>query len=298
MSIKTTIFLLILSLSLSVGLTTHAFIGPSTGQTPGTGSGLLEVDANRNIGFGTSNSTPTYDWEGGTQGHGYVFTVASTSNPGLSLVNLSSNTRYIFSVRGSMLDLFRGSSDHGGGGTVLRVLPDKAVIINPEGFGWPSSNADAMLMVGGGIISSTTITGVSFSGSGVNLTSIDPQNFVAVSAFASGNYAIPGSFAVGTSTVVGLPTNGLYVDGKVGIGTIDPGANLDVKGANSAYNQYWTNGDNEVLARMYMSATGSNLDLLSDDGGTIGIKLNTEGDSYFSSGKVASLPPLPTILLM
>src|SRR3989344_5321313 len=77
----------------------NAFIGPGTNQ-PGEGGGLFRVDANRNIGFGTDSGTPSSVFDApatseGPTSHGYVFTVASTTNPGISLKNVGGGASYV-----------------------------------------------------------------------------------------------------------------------------------------------------------------------------------------------------------
>ena len=51
---------------------------------------------------------------------------------------------------------------------------------------------------------------------------------------ASNAYAFPAALAIGTSTTTGLPANGLFVVGNVGIGTSTPSATLDVQSNHSS----------------------------------------------------------------
>lgn len=207
--------------------TAYAFVGPSTGQTPGTGGGLFNVDSNRNIGFGTETPTPTDAFDAtstqsGSTAHGHTFIVASTTNPGIGILNQSSGIKYLWAARNfGPLQLYRE-----GGGNQGKVIFDIDAL-GKVGISYPSFYipAGVRLRVGDGDIQAP-----GFRGSGVNLTSIDPQSFIAGSAFASGNYAVDGALAIGSSTVVGLPTNGLYVHGNVGIGTASPVAELDING--------------------------------------------------------------------
>ncbi|MFH1193309.1 MAG: hypothetical protein V1656_03290, partial [Candidatus Jorgensenbacteria bacterium] len=269
-------------------LTTHyslptvfAFMGPSS--PAGSGGGLFNVDASQNIGFGTTVPKPvgTFDDASSSLAHGYTFTIASTTNPGLSIKNLSSGFSYLWSSKNDgSFQLYREKySDIG-------AFPGKTIMVvsqygnvgfpgNAYSYFYPTERlevggnikASAFGMSGAGnVIASGSGSGScmgfsskgnlvaysgtgtcnvasdgnvvsiggSFIGSGVNLTSIDPLDFVAGSAFAAGNYAVNGSFAVGTTTTTGLPTNGLYVKGNVGIGTATPYGLLSVLGSNSA----------------------------------------------------------------
>jgi len=206
-----------------------AFLGPGFGQNPGEGGGLFTVDSSKNIGFGTQTPAQTYNFDAsstqsGSIQHGYIFLVASSSNPGIGLRNTSYNSgqaiTYLWSVRDfGALQLYR----EGG------ALPGKAVFhITPLGkVGVSTFTIDegVRFQVGDGDIKAP-----GFQGSGVNLTDIDPTSFIANSAFPSGNFAFPGALAVGTTTVTGLPANGLYVQGNVGIGTKSPGEKLDING--------------------------------------------------------------------
>ncbi len=210
---------------------TLAFVGPGSGQNPGSGGGLFYVDSNRNIGFGTESPTPTETFDDNSAPHGYIFMIASSSNPGIALRNTNSGVTYIWSVRGGgRLHLFREGGGYGGN-----------IIMSVDWYGNVGINkfqATAQLDVGGNINSdgtitaSSTITGQNFSGIGTNITAINPANITG-NPFASANYAFPSALAIGTSTTIGLPTNGLQVMGtttlalnsgaNVGIGTASPG---------------------------------------------------------------------------
>jgi len=208
--------------ALAWGQAALAFIGPAAGQAPGSGGGLFYVDANQNIGFGTSSSTPTGTFDDNETGHGHVFTVASTTNPGLALKNLDAGTTFIWSARNSgRIDLYRESSTLDGK-ILLSVSETGLMSVNT----FPTSTA--RLSVGGNVQS----VGGAFVGqlSG----GLSAGNVTGPSAFGSNygtyNYAFPGALAVGTSTTVGLSTGGLYVSGNVGIGTTNPSSKLEVDG--------------------------------------------------------------------
>ncbi|MFA6407078.1 MAG: hypothetical protein WCV80_00030 [Candidatus Paceibacterota bacterium] len=76
-----------------------------------------------------------------------------------------------------------------------------------------------------------TVTATAFSGpmtgalSAANITSD-----VFGRLQGNGNFAFPAGLNIGTSTATGAPTNGLFVGGNVGIGTISPGYKLQVTG--------------------------------------------------------------------
>jgi hypothetical protein len=211
----------------------HAFIGPSTGQTPGSGGGLFQVDASRNIGFGTASPTPvstfnTTSTESGPSSFGYVFTVASTSNPGIAVKKTSATgfgyVQYVWSVRDfGNLQLYRESANLPGY-VVFDINPygDVGIGAHPTSTG---SGVPARLTVGGAI-------------SATNYASQLPAGNVASGVFGSlqgnGNFAFPAALGVGTSTTDGFPASGLYVAGSVGIGTANPSSKLHVVNAGSA----------------------------------------------------------------
>ena len=262
-----------------------AFNGPSSGQTPGSGGGLFYVDSNQNIGFGTTDSTPTGIFDDNSTGHGYVFMVASTTNPGLSLKNLSSGNMYIWSARNSgRLDLYREST----------ALPGK-ILLSTDEYGFFGISAlptsTARLSVGGNIQSSGSFIGA-LSGN------ISAANVTGPSAFGSNygtyNFAFPGAVAIGTSTTVGLPSSGLYVVGNVGIGTASPGVKLHIEGGNTRIaknNSFgnvqleldsvggirWRIGIDDSNNNLYVSDTSDSNDgtLTITSGGNIGIATTT-----------------------
>ncbi|MFH0806279.1 MAG: hypothetical protein V1885_00965 [Candidatus Brennerbacteria bacterium] len=226
--------------------TAHAFIGPGT-QSPGSGGGLFYVDPNRNIGFGTSSSTPVSTFnptstESGPSNFGYVFTVASTSNPGIAVKKTSATgfgyVQYIWSVRDfGNLQLYREASN----------LPGFAIFdINPYGdvaIGQKATSTGvgvpARLFVGGSIkAAENVIASSSFIGNAANLTGVSPLS-ISGGFFQNAVYAFPGpgggaaSLAVGTSTIANLPQvlsvyGGGYFSGSVGIGTTTPATTLQI----------------------------------------------------------------------
>ena len=209
--------------------TARAFIGPSTGQNPGSGGGLFKVDSNLNIGFGTASPSPastfnTTSTESGPSGFGYVFMVASTTNPGLALKNLTSGNAYVWSSRNfGNLQLYRESATLPGY-VVMDINQYGDVAIGDKATS-TGTGVTARLTVGGNI----KTTG-SYYGNATNVSGIIASN-IGGGAFQSANYAFPLSLAVGTSTTSNLPqtltvAGGGYFSGSVGIGTTGPGTSL------------------------------------------------------------------------
>lgn len=228
--------ILILGLTLSLG-SALAFVGPTV--SPGTGGGSLQLDASGNIGVGTSSSTPvstfnTTSTESGLNTFGRVFMVASTTNPGVGLKNLTPTTgnTYIWSSRGfGNLQLYRES----------QILPG-LVVIDINKFGdvaigtsTLSTGASSKLAVGGDVKASAV---------NATLTGSVPASGVTNGVFSTGNFAFQNALGVGTTSIIGLPTNGLLVTGtttlattagNVGIGILNPVAKLDVTQMNGSW---------------------------------------------------------------
>jgi hypothetical protein len=226
----------VLVLGLALSFTSAlAFIAPTT--SPGVGGGSLQLDASGNIGVGTASSTPVGTFnststESGSGAHGRIFMVASSTNPGIGLKNLTPTTgnTFIWSSRDfGNLQLYRESQTFPGL-VVIDINPFGDVAIGQKAT---STGAPYKLSVGGAVNAS--------SYQGVFSSSIRADNIIGPYAFGNNygvyNYAFPASLAIGTTTVSGLPTNGLLVTGtttlatiagNVGIGTTNPGAKLDV----------------------------------------------------------------------
>ncbi|KKW12207.1 MAG: hypothetical protein UY51_C0005G0449 [Candidatus Jorgensenbacteria bacterium GW2011_GWB1_49_9] len=228
-------------------LTSLAFVGPQAGQTVGTGGGGFVIDSSGNIGFGTSAPAPTSNFDAtstqsGPTSFGYVFTVASTTNPGVALKNLSSGNMYLWSSRNfGNFQLYRESATLPGLVVVdINQYGDVAIAAKAT-----STGISAKLLVGGNIQSTGSFIGaLSGNLSAANVTG--PSAFGA--NYGTYNYAFPGALAVGTSTTAGLPTNGLYVGGSVGIGTVSPyQAKLDVNGIGSVAQYAASNSNNDQL---------------------------------------------------
>ncbi|MCP6720007.1 MAG: hypothetical protein KJI72_01595 [Patescibacteria group bacterium] len=190
-----------------------AFIGPSAGQSPGSGGGAFTVDSSRNVGFGTPDGTPGTAPSG--ESFGKIFTIASTTNPGIALKNLSGGGRnYVWFSRNN-------------GRLALWDVTAQAVrlVVHTNGnIGIASSTpASEKLHVFGNVKADGSFVGsVSGAVSSANVTSE-----VFGSLQGNGNFAFPANLGVATSSQDGLPQTfsvygGGYFSGSVGIGTTGP----------------------------------------------------------------------------
>ncbi len=223
---KYLIFLVVLVLLPGVAF---GFIGPSPGQDPGDGGGRLIIDSEGNIGFGTSSSTPASDFDAtstdsGPTAHGYVFMVASTTNPGVGLKNLTSGNVWLWSARNfGPLQLYRESTTLPGL-VVMEVLDTGHVGIHQR------ATTTARLKVGGNVESTGSFVGT-VSGA-VVAGNVSSDVFGRLQG--NGNFAFPASLGIATSSESGLPQElsvygDAYVSGNVGIGTVTPNAPLEIR---------------------------------------------------------------------
>jgi hypothetical protein len=90
-----------------------------------------------------------------------------------------------------------------------------------------STGGVARLFVGGNIQTTGAIIG-SLSG-GLSASNISADVFGRLQG--NGNFAFPAGVNIGTSTIAGAPTEGLYVKGNVGIGTTTPSSKLYISGS-------------------------------------------------------------------
>lgn len=117
---------------------------------------------------------------------------------------------------------------------------------------------------------------------------------------ASNDYAFPAAVGVGTNSTAGLPSNGLYVSGSVGIGTASPGAyKLNVNGnffagdvdkstidmsnaSGGGYIQMGDAGDNYSGSRLYLGNynSDSSAQLISDKYTYVGDVNNDNSGTY------------------
>ena len=104
-------------------------------------------------------------------------------------------------------------------------------------IGTTTKTANTLLVGTGGIVFSDGSTQTAgFLGSSQTVSAGNVSQGVFGYPSASNAYAFPAALAIGTTTYAGLPTNGLYVAGNVGIGTITPAKRLQVEDiASDAY---------------------------------------------------------------
>jgi len=196
------VLFLVVAIAASVGIrVAAAFTGPTT--APGVGSGAFSVDANSNLGFGVPNATPT------TGVFGKVFMIGSSGNPGIALQNTSAGGRTF---------VWYSEIDTGNGKLSLWDVNASArrITIDEQGYLGVGivSPGHAIDVVGNVRVTGAFIGTFSGTISAGNVTS-------GVFGINQGttSYAFPSALGVGTTTTAGLPANGLYVAGSVGIGT-------------------------------------------------------------------------------
>ncbi|MFA5871052.1 MAG: hypothetical protein WC842_04205, partial [Candidatus Paceibacterota bacterium] len=217
------IVIIVLLVTLSLSGVVFAFTGPGS-LSPGSGNGAFQVDSNFNIGFGTNLATPTGDSTNAVFGR--VITIASSSDPGLALRNLSTGGgKYILYARSNGRFVIWDDTAFR-----PRLFIDSNGNVGIPGNGQFFFTPSSTLQVAGNIQ-----TDAAFVGS-------MPATSIVGGAFSSSNYAFPSSLAIGTTTYTGLPTSGLYVVGNVGIGTIAPDEKLQVYGTAAVPSNTTNNG--------------------------------------------------------
>ncbi|HXF44135.1 MAG TPA: hypothetical protein VNK70_01590 [Candidatus Paceibacterota bacterium] len=266
-------FIILLTLSLLLPSVALGFIGPSAGQSPGSGGGALQLDAARNLGFGTSSSTPvsSFDSTSTNSGYpanfGYVYMVASTTNPGIGLKNLTSGNVWLWSARNfGPLQLFRESATLAG-----------LVVMEIDEFGnigvSTRATTTARFKVGGNVETTGSFVGA-LSGA---LSAANVSSDVFGRLQGNGNFAFPASVGFATSSKDGLPQtlsvygNG-YVSGGLGIGTTSQLGKLYVVGSGGgASTVVLGNEDNIAFKR----ADGVTVYGIGHESGTFKIGSNT-----------------------
>ncbi|MFH0712863.1 MAG: hypothetical protein V2A55_03385, partial [Candidatus Jorgensenbacteria bacterium] len=203
--------------------TAQAFVGPDAGQSPGAGGGKFILDSQGNIGFGTSSSTPKDNFDststdnGYPANFGYVFMVASTTNPSVGLKNLTSGNVWLWSSRNfGSFQLFRESP----------TLPGLVVMeVDQYGNIGVSTRATSTtrFKVSGNVESTGSFVG-SVSGA---ISAANVSSDVLGRLQGNGNFAFPASVGIATSSQSGLPQplsvyGNTYLSGNVGIGTTAP----------------------------------------------------------------------------
>ncbi len=213
---RVSIFVTVFVVSLLFVFTSNAFIGPGTLQ-PGSGGGQLRLDPNGNIGFGSASGTPSGNEPSGAFGR--VFMIASSTNPGLGLRNLSGG------------DDPRGYILYSKGNGSFQIWDDKAfqvrfVIDKSGNVGIATTTPTAPLVVVGDATITGTLTAGTIAGGGGSVAAGNVMAGSFGSNTGGGNYTFPSNLTVDTST--------LFVDAtsnQVGIGTVSPGARLTVTGS-------------------------------------------------------------------
>lgn len=198
--------------ALSGACVAHAFAGPG-GLSAGVGGGQLQIDASGNIGFGTAAPTPS--GSAGEANFGRVFTIASSSDPGISLKNLSGggHSYTLYSRANGRLAIWDDTAN------AVRLL------IEPTG----RVAIGATTTLGSALASTLQVFGNISATNGIS-GDVYPSSIIG-GAFQSANYAFPSQLAVGTTTIGVLPAQ-LYVDGsaavamsgstRLGVGTSTP----------------------------------------------------------------------------
>ena len=300
----------------------EAILGPS--QPPGSGGGSLSVDANQNLGFNTSvvgtttAATPPYG------NFSRVFMIAATSSPpGVGLRSVASScpstgcsgqqlypSTWVWRLTPwGFMELINATDQYNyDQGPVMTFMGgntyNRRVMIG-NFYTSTSTMYDASLGVIGNIKSTGNVTGNSFVG---NLSgSVSAGNVTGPAAFGSNygtyNFAAPGAFAIGTSVTTGLPSNGLYVVGNVGIGTTSPGAKLHVLGTTDITQQAIFESPYNVTAAGYYGGiqlgnyTGNqNAQFLFNAGGSNTLDIRTNYNSV--SNKITLSPGTVTTMTL
>jgi len=256
--IKTLLVVLVIFCSFAVLNTSFAqsFIGPSCAA--GQCQGKIGVDSSGNLSVGTS--TP----QSGTKTL-IISQTSDSSSYGLKV--LSSNNSPLLLVR----------SD----GKVSIATSGASYALNVSGDIYASGN-----LVVGGTFSAPIPAG-----------NVTPGVFNSLQGGGTGAYAFLGSLGVATSSQVGLPQSlsvygGGYFSGNVGIGTTNPGANLEIK-SNSPIlniNSDWVGGGYaDIMFDTFSSTVGARIRAYIPGDSTTQLQFATMNNDYSMTTKMTIL---------
>lgn len=202
--------------------------------------------------------------------------------------------------------LFIKTVDHSASYNGLKIVSNNGVdpvfIVRNDGVITMASGtafADAGLVFPDGSKQVMAFTGAASS---ISAGNVSAGSFG--SNLGGGVYSFPAALAVGATTTTGLPTNGLYVVGNVGIGTSAPEYQLNLYGASNKLGLTYSttleygaigaelNVDSE--GNLYIKATkrgpsilARNI-LLADNGGKVGIATTTPAYPLSVAGTIQS----------
>ena len=206
------------------GMTTKMFVGLNGNVGIGTTTPATALDVNGAI---TARSRIDMYLAGDTTRRGLFGAQGDIGGADLSSTDIVLKSVGAFGIKTNNNDTSRLAVTTAGNVGIGTTTPATALVVN----------GTTTIVTGGG-------GGLRFSGdsAGVQQTTaylggsqtVTPQNVTPGGSFGYPGtiypYSFPGSLAIGTSTTAGLPTNGLFVLGNVGIGTASPGAKLEVNG--------------------------------------------------------------------
>jgi hypothetical protein len=238
-------------------LSASAFVGPGI-QGPGSGGGAFTMDANLNLGFGTSAGTP------GNGAFSKVLRIGGSDKPGISLYGTGGHDYVWNSMSTGYLSLFDATANA------------SRLSVDASGTVWFAGNVNT----------SSSFVG-NFSGA-LSAGNIQPGVFGSIAG--TGSYSFPSSFklGVGTSSNSGLPQalsvygNG-YFSGGVSVGTTDSSYPVEI---------YNNTDDSTAGLRIRAGIVASNVALQVGSASSIKFTIQSNGNVGVGAGATA-----PTILL-